>query len=113
MNRRGRLSTFDRVGIGLVSILGTCIGLMIALASDIRLTPVVALLFPGLLVGMVVARLFGIAVGVLACGVSNGAAYGFLLYGWYRLPAALRRGIPIWFAAIANALVRRGDRRQL
>jgi len=46
MKHRGRLSTFDRMGLGLVSILGTCIGLMIALASDIRLTPAVALLFP-------------------------------------------------------------------
>jgi hypothetical protein len=110
MKRRGRLSTFDRMGVGLVSILGTCIGLMIALASDIRLTPAVALLFPGLLVGVIVARLFGIAAGVLACGVSNGAAYGFLLYGLCRLAAALRRRIPIWFAALANALAHRVSR---
>jgi hypothetical protein len=59
--RGGRLSTFDRVGVGLVSILGTCIGLMMSLASDIRVTPAVALLFPGLLVGVVGAQLFGIA----------------------------------------------------
>jgi len=40
--------------------------------------------FPGLLIGLVAARLFGITAGGLACGVSNGAAYGFRLYGWYR-----------------------------
>jgi hypothetical protein len=60
MKRCGRLSTFDRAGIVILSILGTCMGLMIGLASDIRLTlPVallfLALLFPGVLVGMIVA----------------------------------------------------------
>src|SRR5689334_16918078 len=89
-----QLSTFDRVGIVVASILGTCIGLVVAVASDVSLTPVVALLFPGFVVGMIVARLFGITAGVLACSVSNGAAYGFLLYGWCRLTSALRRRIP-------------------
>jgi hypothetical protein len=111
MKRLERLSTFDRVGVGLVSILGTCIGLIIAAASDIRLTPVVALQFPGLVVGMIVARLFGMTAGVLACGVSNGAAYGFLLYGWCRLTAALRRRIPKWFAAVGAVLAHRACRR--
>jgi len=109
MERRGRLSTFDRVGVGLLSILGTCIGLMISLASDLRLTPMVTILFPGLVVGTTVARLFGITAGVLACGVSNGAACGLLLYGWCRLTATLRRRIPGWFATLANSLVRRGS----
>ena len=81
---------FDRVGVVIVTLLGTCMGLMVALASDIRLTPVLALLFPVLVMGIVVARLFGAAAGVFACGVSNGAAVGFLLYGWYRLANALR-----------------------
>ena len=106
-----RLSTFDRVGLELVSILGTWLGLMIALASDTRLTPAVALLFPGFVVGIIVTRLFGVTAGVLTCGVSNGAAYGFLLYGWYRLAAALRRKIPQWLAAVANSLAHREGRR--
>jgi hypothetical protein len=110
MKRLERLSTFDRVGVGLVSILGTCIGLMIAVAPDVRLTPETALLFPGLAVGMTVARLFGITAGVLACGVSNGAVYGFLLYGWCRLIAALRRRIPTWFSAVGKSVARRGIR---
>jgi uncharacterized membrane protein len=110
MERRGRISAFDRVGIVVVSILGTCIGLLIGVASDVSLTPAVALLFPGLVAGTIVSRLFGITAGVVACGVSNGAAYGLLLYGWYRLAAALRWRIPIWFAALANALARHGSR---
>jgi uncharacterized membrane protein len=85
-------------------------GLMIGRASDTRLTPAVALLFPGYVVGMIVAHLLGSAAGVLACGMSNGAAYGFLLYGWYRLAAALRRRIPSWLAAAALSLARRGRR---
>jgi hypothetical protein len=111
MKRCGRLSTLDRVGIVILSILGTCMGLLIGLASDIRLTPAVALLFPGVLVGMIVARLFGITAGVLVCGVSNGAAYGFLLYGWCRLAVALRRNIPTWLAAVAAVLSHRARRR--
>jgi hypothetical protein len=111
MKRLEPLSTFDRMGVGLVSILGTCIGLMVGLASDLRLTPVVALLFPGFLAGMIASRLFGITSAVLACGVSNGASYGFLLYGWCRLAEALRQRIPSWFAALANSLAH-GGRRQ-
>lgn len=53
-------------------------------------SPLLAMLFPGLLIGIVTARLFGITAGVLACGVSNGPAYRFLLYGWWWLAAALR-----------------------
>ena len=71
----------------------------------------VALLFPGLVVGIVVARLFGITSGVLAYGMSNGAVYGFLRYGWFRLTAALRRKIPTWFSAIANSVAHRGNRQ--
>lgn len=69
----------------------------------------VALLFPGLAVGMIVARLFGVGAGVLACAVSNGAAYGFLLFGFYRLAAALRKLIPTWLGATAR-LVQRAKR---
>ena len=84
----------------MVSIFGTGIGIMIALASDIGPTPAAVLLFPGFLAGMIVARLLGTTAGVVAGAVSNGAAYGFLLYGWCRLAAALRRRIPSWFASV-------------
>jgi hypothetical protein len=67
-----------------VAFLGTCIGPGVGL-STLRLTLIVALLFPGLPVGFVVARIFGIAAGVVACSVSNGVAYGLLMYGWDRL----------------------------
>ena len=86
-------------------------GLLLTLASDVRLTPTVISLAPGLLLGLVVARLFGVAVGVLACGVSNGVAYGSLLYGWYRLTAALRQHIPMWLATVAAVLAHRAGRR--
>jgi hypothetical protein len=84
-------------------------GLMVGLASDIRITREAALLFPGFLGGMIVARLFGITAGVVACGVSNGAACGFLLYGWCRLAEALRQKIPGWFAAVGNSLAHHGS----
>jgi hypothetical protein len=87
---RAKLSAFDRVGIVVITLLGTCIGLEIALASDIKPTPILVLLFPGLLIGFGVGRILGItAAGVLVCAATNGAAYGLLLYGWYRLSSAL------------------------
>jgi hypothetical protein len=49
---KAKLSAFDRLGIVVVVLLGTCIGLEIALASDFRLTLALALLFPGLLIGL-------------------------------------------------------------
>jgi hypothetical protein len=91
---RAKLSAFDRAGIVVVVLLGTCIGLEIAMASHIRLTPTLALLFPGVLIGFGVARIFGVAAGVFVCATANGAAYGLLLYGWYRLSSALACGIP-------------------
>jgi hypothetical protein len=42
-----KLSAFDRLGIVVVVLLGTAIGLEIAFASDIKLTPMLASLFPG------------------------------------------------------------------
>jgi hypothetical protein len=93
---RVKLSAFDRAGIVVVMLLGTCIGLEIASASDIRLTPMLALLFPDVLIGFGVAPILGAPVGVIACAAANGAAYGFFLYGWYRLSSALAYGIPKW-----------------
>jgi uncharacterized membrane protein len=74
------------------------------LASDIRLTPMLALLFPGVLIGLGVARLFGVAAGVFACAAANGAAYGLILYGWYRLSSALAYGLPKWLHSLGVKL---------
>src|ERR1700688_2035147 len=91
-----KLSLFDRVGIVSVTLLGICIGSLFALASD--LPPIVAVLCPGLLVGLLAARVFGIAAGVVASGVFTGAAYGILLYAWDRLMNRLRQWIARWSA---------------
>lgn len=88
--------------------LGTCLGLMIAFASDLKLNLAVAVVFPGVLIGTAVARLFGETAAVLACGASNGAAYGLLLYGWYRLATALRSRIPTWFTMASSWINRAG-----
>jgi hypothetical protein len=101
---RAKLSAFDRVGIVVITLLGTCIGLEIGLASDIRLTPILALLFPGILIGLGVARILGVAAGVFACGAANGAAYGLFLYGWYRLSSALAYSIPKWLRSLGVRL---------
>src|SRR5437879_1637934 len=98
------LSTFDRIGVVIVTILGACIGLEMALASDIKLTPTLALLFPGLVIGFVVAQILGITAGVLVCAAANGAAYGLLLYGWNRLVSALAQRIPKWLTGAAVCL---------
>lgn len=95
---------FDRVGVLIVTVIGSLIGLEIALASDIKLTPLVATLFPGLLVGVVVARAFGEVAGVITCAVSNGALYGLALYCWIRLATAIAHSFPIWLVSIAARL---------
>lgn len=101
MTARAKLSAFDRIGLVVVTLLGTCIGLEIGLASDISLTPILALLFPGLLIGFGVARILGLAAGVFTCAAANGAAYGLLLYGWYRLSSGLAYRIPKWLDSLA------------
>ena len=96
--------------MGLVTVLGTCLGAMIAQLSDVELTLTTALLFPGFLVRPTARHLFGTTAGTLACCLGNGAAYGCLLYGWFRLAAALRRRIPEWFGALGRSLAQRGIR---
>ena len=96
-----RLSTFDRVGAVIVAVLGTLAGLVAPGLHSIIPSPTPLLLFPGLLVGWPAAHLFGMTVGVLACGVPNGAACGFLLYAWHRLANAMAARIPIWFRGLA------------
>jgi hypothetical protein len=104
-----RLSTFDWVGVGLVTILGFFPGLIIAVPASDGGRPSLGLLilFPGSGVGMIVMRMFGITPGVVASGTVNGAAYGFLLYGWCRLAGGLRRRIPRWMGAAGAALAER------
>jgi hypothetical protein len=79
------LSTFDRIGVAVVALLGTCLGWEIATASDIHFTPMLAVIFPGALVGFAVSKFVGYTVAVIVSGLANGAIYGLLLYGWNRL----------------------------
>jgi hypothetical protein len=41
--------------------------------------------FPGVAIGYVAFKLFGLTAGIVATGVVNGAVYGFVLYAWGRL----------------------------
>lgn len=70
-----------------------------------------AILFPGVLIGFPVARIFGIGAGVVACTVSNGVAYGLLLYGWNRLLSAVAEGLPKWLNHLAVRLSRSSSHR--
>lgn len=94
MRKPGTLDAFDKVGVVVVTILGTGIGLMIATTSDIRLTLMLFIIFPGVAVGYLTFKLFGLTAGVVLTGVVNGASYGLLLYAWdglaNKLSGALR-----------------------
>jgi hypothetical protein len=63
------LSTFDRVGIAVVTALGTCIGLLAAVTGF-------GMTVPGILVGV-------------GAAVSSGATGGFFLYAWDRFVNSL------------------------
>jgi uncharacterized membrane protein len=90
MPKPGTLDAFDKIGVVVVTILGTGLGLLTALASDIRLTPMFVVMFPGLAVGYVAAKLFGFTAGVVSTALANGAVYGLLLYAWDRLADRLQ-----------------------
>jgi hypothetical protein len=83
------LSTFDRIGVVVVALVGACLGWGIATASDIRFTPMLAVFLPGCAVGFVVSKFVGLKVAVIVSGVANGAIYGLVLYGWNRLANAI------------------------
>jgi hypothetical protein len=85
MRKPGTLDAFDKVGVVIVAILGAGIGLMIASGSDLRLTPMLVVLFPSVAVGHLAFKFFGLTVGIVVTGVANGAIYGLLLYAWDRL----------------------------
>jgi hypothetical protein len=112
MQPTGKLTSFDWIGVGFVAFLGACFGGMIATASDIGLTPTLALLFPGLLIGMGVAMVFGHWAGVFASALSNGIAFGALLYGWDRMANELAQRIPNWMSKLAAAVSNRSKRRK-
>ena len=99
MRKPGTLDAFDKVGVAIVTILGTGLGLLIALASDTRLTPMLIVIFPGVAVGYLAFKLFGITAGVVLTALANGAIYGLLLYAWDRLcntlSSVLRRMSPV------------------
>ena len=92
-------NALDRLGIAIVSVLGAFLGLLMATASDIRITPTLLLIFPGLLIGVAVARGLTVTGGIAACALANGVAYGLLLYGWYRFAGALRCRLPHWLGS--------------
>jgi len=109
------LSTFDRAGVVVVTLLGACLGGMIATAmargNDITITPTLDFIIPGLPIGMPVSRMFGLSAGIFASALSNGAAYGLILYGWDRLANAMANRIPTWFRRIAVGLSAGSGRR--
>ena len=75
-----RLSLFDRVGIVIVAILGTCIGFLALSATDVTDPSVTA-----------VAPLLG-------------AFCAILLYAWDRLANALARELPKLFFRLCRAM---------
>jgi hypothetical protein len=85
MSKPGNLDTLDRAGVVIVTILGTALGLLISVAWDIRLIPMVIVIFPGVTIGYVAFKLFGLTAGIVVTGLANGAAYGLVLYAWDRL----------------------------
>jgi hypothetical protein len=50
-----------------------------------------AVIFPGAVVGFAVAKLVGYTVAVIVSGLANGAIYGLLLYGWNRIANRISR----------------------
>ena len=82
------LSTFDRIGVVVVALLGTCLGLEglnMATANDSFGLPAVAVILPGAVIGFLILKFVGFAVAVIVSGVSNGVIYGVFMYGWNRL----------------------------
>lgn len=112
MQSRGKLSRFDWTGVVCVGFLGACFGGLIVTASDIKLTPAVALLFPGIVIGVGVAMMFGQWAGVVASALANGIAFGALLYGWDRLANELAHRIPEWMSSLGAAMSQRPIRRK-
>ena len=84
------MSTFDRSGVVLLTLLGGYAGLLMATASEG--THSGSLILPGLWAGAAAGRILGFPAGVLVSTVANAAAYGGALYVWDRFLSALTRG---------------------
>lgn len=106
MTVSSKIDAVDRLGMAILALLGAPLGLLIASASDIRLTPTLLIMVPGLAVGVPVGSAWGATTGVIACGMVNGLSYAVLLYGWYRLAGGLRNRLPLWFASAGMRLSR-------
>jgi hypothetical protein len=95
MKTSATLSTFDRIGVAVVALLGTCLGseraLEISTAHNVSFTPVLAVIFPGAVIGFAISTFVGLTVTVIVSGLANGVIYGFLMYGWNRLANRLSR----------------------
>jgi hypothetical protein len=86
------LSTFDRIGVAVVALPGSCLGwegLAIATANDVSSPPSITVILPGALIGFVMAHFVGIKVAGIASAVPNGAIYGLLMYGWNRFASRI------------------------
>lgn len=112
MRPKGKLTTFDWVGVACAAFLGACLGGIMATASDIRPSLILGLLFPGALIGLGVAIVFRFWAGVVASALLNGIAYSALLYGWDRLINELAERIPNWMSSLGEALNNRSERRK-
>jgi hypothetical protein len=87
-HRSRPLSTFDRVGVVIVALLGTCIGFFAALTTDTNFMGL-SIMSPGTLIGAGVASVLGLTAGICVSALANGAIFGLLLYSWDRMANAL------------------------
>jgi hypothetical protein len=79
------LNVFDRIGVAVVALLGICLGFGIATANDIHFNPMLAVIYPGSVVGLVASKFVGRNVAVIVSGLANGVIYGTVMYGWNRV----------------------------
>ncbi len=110
METSSRLNTFDLLGVSILTLLGACTGLGISMASDIKFTAALALICPGVLVGVPVWWTFGRVAGVLTTAIANGLAYGLGLYLWHRLLIAFAGKIPSWFRIAGLRLAQHSEK---
>ena len=92
------LSRFDRLAVGCVTLTSATSGLLFAVefghVSDANPMTFALATFPGFGAGWVVASAAGRTSGALVCSVLNGAAYGSVLYAWFRFMNYLARVMP-------------------
>lgn len=106
-----KASRSDRLGVVVLGLLGAALGVLLASASDLRLTPALFIIAPGFAAGLAVGIALGPAAGVVACSVSNALAYAAVMCGWYRVALLLRTGFPRWFRSAGVGLARKRSRR--